>query len=1360
MKEKMMVIAALAAVVAIVVLSVPSQETEADATNPFTVVDGSDYASLNDAITNVPDNGTIEVNTSTSIAGTTINATKAFTLDLNGNTITTSGTLTVGSGTTLTIESSVEGGAILASGATIINLNGGTLNILSGTIDRAEGNTSTNVTAVLFTSGTLTIGTQDSDVGPHLAKIQPKGKDVAAYSGIVEGALYTTFGDGSVLQCFFENSPNSRIPENMVTTYDEDTGYWTVQPYTIGSATGAQASITHADGTVTYYSSAFYAASEMGEGETLTLLADYVGDGAITFPIHYGTLDLGTYSITNTWSTGTAVETKHSQYDRNPDPTKPFVITGEATATIVGSTPVGLSAGNSDNRLLFSLQGEVSLVSSTGDECIDIGTGSYLVYSESILKYVTGTAFKATVDDVELIYGTAGSAIRDSDDAYALMLNDCNEGINLVPDDGRMWTLDLGGHIVSSSTTNGTIDIGVSDAKVTIRHGTVEGTYNGIFIGIPPGNGTVYNNIEVIIEDVVIEVTGDYADDINNITYGINTNGISTGIEVTLKNSTVECTNGMGIYFPADGALTLEDSKVKGLSGIELRRGTLEISGKSSVEAYSKTYSVSGNSGGPNMTGAAIAVIPYGSTEASVIGVSISGNGTFTGPVAFAVDNALDVDNLSYDFSVSGGKFTSTGNDDSGQAYSAIEIEAGEISERFITGGTFSSGTTTDESVGEYVDSAYKVGDDGTVVPNPDTYVVENGDRYYISLQAAVEDAADGDTIVMTVDELTLAGTLTVPKGITIDLGGGTLILAADGDSPGGIKFTSGESTIRNGTIQDPRSDGNTSSGLHTVEVSGKGTILNVSNVDFEVTVPQSSSYNYALFISGGSTLKLDGSSISEVDQTGESWFDRTSGVTGVAVLGPGPNAGYVTTLAVTDTTIETRGFAVAGSGNETSYGTSITLGQGTVINTVYAAVYHPQDGELVVDGASITGRTGIEIRAGSLEIRESSSVTSTGHFTSTPNGSGVTSIGAAVAVVQHTTKQPIDVTITGGTFQGERAFFECNTQGNEPLEGIKIEISGGTFIGTNGGLSVECLDIGTIGPFITGGTFNTDVIAYMPTGMGIVTNPDGSVTVTAPVRFDVDSITVYSDSFRLPVTIAEGATVAYQLPEGFTIEGDLVTIPDSFSGDTFTITATSTVGETEYLATLTVKAGDAHIDSEDPGVELIIVSSAESMGEFMERYNEMVGVPDAVSTDSNWRVIDVSRVDGLTDPVPFSITVPGLSETDGVAFYAAHFGITVDNPECVIEGDRLIITPSSFSTFAIVPYLVSVDPDPEPTPDPDDPGVLIPPTDDDDYVPPIYVPSDTSSSDDDTVKIVACAAAAVVAAIMAAFLILGHRRE
>ena len=68
---------------------------------------------------------------------------------------------------------------------------------------------------------------------------------------------------------------------------------------------------------------------------------------------------------------------------------------------------------------------------------------------------------------------------------------------------------------------------------------------------------------------------------------------------------------------------------------------------------------------------------------------------------------------------------------------------------------------------------------------------------------------------------------------------------------------------------------------------------------------------------------------------------------------------------------------------------------------------------------------------------------------------------------------------------------------------------------------------------------------------------------------------------------------------------------------------------------------------------------------------------------------------------------------------------------------------------------------DPVPEPEPGDDTPIIPPIDDDDdYIPIPPVVVDDSSSDDDTVKIVACAAAAVVAAIMAAFLILGHRRD
>ena len=107
--------------------------------------------------------------------------------------------------------------------------------------------------------------------------------------------------------------------------------------------------------------------------------------------------------------------------------------------------------------------------------------------------------------------------------------------------------------------------------------------------------------------------------------------------------------------------------------------------------------------------------------------------------------------------------------------------------------------------------------------------------------------------------------------------------------------------------------------------------------------------------------------------------------------------------------------------------------------------------------------------------------------------------------------------------------------------------------------------------------------------------------------------------------------------------------------------------------------------------------------------------------------------------------------------FTVIHFTDTgYDRPAFEMSDGTITIDPTSFSSFALVWY----EPLEEPTPDPD-PGWNPGWDDDDDYVPPIYVPGDTSSSsDDETVKIVACAAAAVVAAIMAAFLILGHRRE
>ncbi len=107
-----------------------------------------------------------------------------------------------------------------------------------------------------------------------------------------------------------------------------------------------------------------------------------------------------------------------------------------------------------------------------------------------------------------------------------------------------------------------------------------------------------------------------------------------------------------------------------------------------------------------------------------------------------------------------------------------------------------------------------------------------------------------------------------------------------------------------------------------------------------------------------------------------------------------------------------------------------------------------------IKDGAVITGKTGIEVRAGNLNVY-GGTITGTGSpVTVTPNGSGTTSTGAGIAVAQHTTKLPINVNITGGTISGYSALYESNPQNNADadLDKITINVTGGTFSTINGG--------------------------------------------------------------------------------------------------------------------------------------------------------------------------------------------------------------------------------------------------------------------------------------------------------------------
>ena len=213
-------------------------------------------------------------------------------------------------------------------------------------------------------------------------------------------------------------------------------------------------------------------------------------------------------------------------------------------------------------------------------------------------------------------------------------------------------------------------------------------------------------------------------------------------------------------------------------------------------------------------------------------------------------------------------------------------------------------------------------------------------------------------------------------------------------------------------------------------------------------------------------------------------------------------------------------GIYVNGTIKDTTNAPVINLDSTTVTSEgqgMYLAGY----ATTTVNGGSVSGsKTGIEIRAGKLTVN-GATVNGNGIPTSvTPNGNGSTSVGAGIAVAQHTTKLPIDVTISGGTISGYTAFYESNPQNNDETAQAKItlNIAGGDFAAINGGQNAVSSESGKTG-FISGGYFTSDPTAYLAAGKYVIKSDKAgytyAVTGTKPEKTPifVDENTTYDTS-------------------------------------------------------------------------------------------------------------------------------------------------------------------------------------------------------------------------------------------------------
>ena len=209
--------------------------------------------------------------------------------------------------------------------------------------------------------------------------------------------------------------------------------------------------------------------------------------------------------------------------------------------------------------------------------------------------------------------------------------------------------------------------------------------------------------------------------------------------------------------------------------------------------------------------------------------------------------------------------------------------------------------------------------------------------------------------------------------------------------------------------------------------------------------------------------------------------------------------------LVINGGTLSATGFSVMGNGQAKSFGTNIEINGGNLIATSEsgAGIYHPQVGKLTINGGTITGMTGIEIRAGELNVTggtiQAGSYDDDGQFvpatvyTSNPNASGSTSSGVGITVAQHTTTQQIQVNIREEegkkiNISGVNSLAVTNPQDNNgkaPTTGsVTATIDGGTFTSTKKGT-----DSSTEGNAILAD--NTNVVITVNDG-----KLDGDVTV------------------------------------------------------------------------------------------------------------------------------------------------------------------------------------------------------------------------------------------------------------------------
>ena len=197
-------------------------------------------------------------------------------------------------------------------------------------------------------------------------------------------------------------------------------------------------------------------------------------------------------------------------------------------------------------------------------------------------------------------------------------------------------------------------------------------------------------------------------------------------------------------------------------------------------------------------------------------------------------------------------------------------------------------------------------------------------------------------------------------------------------------------------------------------------------------------------------------------------------------------------------------------NGNNTN--DTVTLINSTLNVPNGFGIYFPSSGKLTIDNSTINAKTmGVQVCAGSLSINAGSTITVSGDAVPKTEGDGAIQDGAAISIVDRTGYKGLGtVAVTGGKFTAKAK--------NDALKAYKWENqTEGVFDNSTNIIAVS------------GGTFTSDVSAYVPDGYIYnsetkTVEPLGETNAVAKIAGDDE--TTYYKTLADAVTAADNTTV------------------------------------------------------------------------------------------------------------------------------------------------------------------------------------------------------------------------------------------